>query len=70
MLYRLSLLQKAEMCAQNSELPEEEKLLVLIDNFFFAQSVRIKLAWPQAAQLSIHFFPGKSVVLHLCEGPD
>ena len=38
---------------------------------FFAQSVRIKLASPQAAELlSIHFFPGKSVVLHLHEGPD
>ena len=33
----------------------------LKDNFF-AQSVRIKLASPQAAQLSIRFFPGKSVV--------
>ena len=37
---------------------------------FFAQFVPIKLVLPQAAQLSIHFFPGKSEVLHLCEGPD
>ena len=36
----------------------------------FCQSVGIKLALQQAAQLSIHFFPGKSVVLHLREGPD
>ena len=34
---------------------------------FFAQSVCIKLASPQAAQ---PFFPGKSVVLHLRNGPD
>ena len=36
---------------------------------FFAQSVRIELALPQAAQLSL-YFKGKSAVLHLCEGPD
>ena len=37
-------------------------------NTFFC-SVRIKLASPRAAQLSMHF-PGKSVVMHLGEGPD
>ena len=36
---------------------------------FFAQSVRIKLGWAQAAKLSI-FLIGLYVVLHLCEGPD
>ena len=36
---------------------------------FLAPSVRIKLALPQAAQLSSIFEIGKSVVLHLCEGP-
>ena len=35
---------------------------------FFSQSMRIKLALPQAAWLSI-FFIGKSVVLH-GEGPE
>ena len=36
---------------------------------FFAQSTPFKLALPQAAWLSI-FFVGKSVVLHLLEGPE
>ena len=36
---------------------------------FFAQSVGIMIASPQAARLRI-LFPGKLVVLHLHEGPD
>ena len=32
---------------------------------FFAKVVHNKLASPQAAKLSIHFFPGKSVVRDL-----
>ena len=36
---------------------------------FFTQSMCNKLALPQAGWLSI-FFIGKSVVLHLCEGPE
>ena len=36
---------------------------------FFSQSMRIKLASPRAARLSI-FFVLKSVVLHLLEGPE
>ena len=37
---------------------------------FFAQTVRIKLASPQAAQLSMSIFIGKSVEMHLPKGPD
>ena len=38
---------------------------------FYAQSVGIKLASPQAARLSMYIFLiGKSVALHLHEGPD
>ena len=36
----------------------------------FANSAHIKIASPQAAQLSLQFFLEKSVVLHLREGPD
>ena len=42
---------------------------ILRSMYFYAQSLHIKLAWPQAAWLSI-FFVGKSVVLHLLEGPE
>ena len=35
---------------------------------FFAQSVHIKLALPQAALLSLFF--NRSVVLHLLKGPE
>ena len=37
---------------------------------FFAHSVLIKLALPQAALLSLHFSLEITVVLHLHEGPD
>ena len=37
---------------------------------FFAQTVRIKVVSPQAAHPSMCIFTGKSVVLHLHEGPD
>ena len=36
----------------------------------FAQTVRIKLVLPQATQLSMRIFTGKSVVMHLHKGPD
>ena len=36
---------------------------------FFAQTENIKLVLPQAVQ-SMFFYIGKSVVSHLCEGPD
>ena len=36
---------------------------------FFAQSVNIKRASPQATQLSL-FFYGKILVLHLLQGPE
>ena len=45
------------------------QLRAIINEHFFAQSMHIKLASPQAARLSI-FFVGKSVVLHLHEGPE
>ena len=37
--------------------------------YFYKLILRIKLIFPQAAQLST-FYIGKSVVLHLHEGPD
>ena len=39
---------------------------------FFAQTVHIKLALPQAALLGIHYYIGveKSEVLHLLKGPN
>ena len=37
---------------------------------FFARTVCIKLVSPQAAQLSMCIFMGKSVMIHLHEGPD
>ena len=41
--------------------------IVISYNLFCAQSVHIKLASPQAAQLSLFFIIGKSVVFHLLE---
>ena len=48
-------------------------LILLVDGgpvFIFAQTVRIKLVLPQAVQLSMCIFIGKSVVMHLNEVPD
>ena len=40
-----------------------------MESFLFSNSAHIRLALPQAALISDNFLSGKSVVLHLLEGP-
>ena len=47
-----------------------EQFILRSPKLFFAQTVHIKLFLPQAAQLSMWVFIGKSVVMYLHEGPD